>query len=95
MSTAKSKTRVRVRSVGRRRRYRPAGIERYALESRMEPLYVNCRSVPELRKRFQQFANDDALWKIIEQVHDNSRNRDKTLDALEKRCKEIARRPIQ
>lgn len=87
-----AKSRVHTRH---HRRYRSSGIERYMLEARTDVLYEGVKSVEQLRKRFRDFAADDKIWSIIQTIHDNVQNGNKTFDALEKRCKEIARRPIQ
>jgi len=83
---------VRTRITHRRRRYRPAGIDRYLLEGQMESLYDKCKTVEDLRNRFRDFAADNQIWSIIQKLHDEVAQRNKTLDALAKRCREIGGR---
>ena len=82
------KTRTRVRTV-RRRRYVSSGIDRYAFERYLEPLYRNCRTAAQLRERYRAFVEDDLMWRLLEDLQANTKTTQATLNYIEKAAKRI------
>lgn len=75
------KTRVHIRR--RLHRRYSTGIDRYGIEARLAPMYDGVRTVPELRERFRQLVETDAIWDAIAGIQQSSKSQDDSLHALE------------
>ena len=83
--------RVRARSMRtvRRRRYVSSGIDRYAIERHIEPIYRNCRTAAQLRERYRAFVENDLIWRLFEDLQANTKETQATLRYIEKAAKKI------